>query len=190
MIQEGRARPGPDNGILAKEAEMTAGSQPGPGYPPMRPGSATAAAVLWIVNGVLTSIFTVLGLTGVVSTAAGGLAGIVWTVLFLLVGFVGVMFVIVGAQTLTGSSADIRSNGIGSIAIGAACPLGVVIISVVRQNPLVLALLLPTLVMMVLLLVAGILALGAQQQYKAWRDATRPPPVPRWPTPPPAGNGP
>ncbi len=128
-----------------------------------RPGSITAAAILWIIYG---GLGTVGGLMGLAAShgrvGGGGIFGL----------FVAVAFLVTGIQALAGKARGMLGTGIASIVWGALVLIALLFLgSLVRHGAggLFAAI---GLLFGGMLITAGILACVGNTKFKAWR-ATR-----------------
>ena len=138
----------------------SAPTQPPPQHPygqpnqPMvtsRPGTVTAAAILWIIIGGL----------GILGQLGGLIFGSIAAVLGLLI---AIAFLVVGIRTLTGGQKDTLGNAVGSLVFGGMTLLAALGLAS-TNGAIVLVLILPQAIALV---VAGILALSGRQQYRDW----------------------
>ncbi len=142
---------------------------------PPYPAMLTAAGVIWIVFGCLILLNLVVPLL-LASAAAGGQAGAARDAALaggvcggLVVGLFAAVFIHVGYQSVRGTARDTLGNGVGSI-IFALLQFGSGAFQA-RQGQL-----LPSAIGFICglgLLAAGVLALVARGEYRAWRKATK-----------------
>ena len=132
------------------------------GQPLTRPGTVTAASIMWI-------IYRVLALLGNLSTMAlshgrtGGAS---------VVGLgIGVAFLVTGIQALGGKAKGLLATGITSIVLGSLIAIAFIALGGIAHNLHAIAGLLIVLGLVVggFLATAGILACVGNAKYKAWR---------------------
>lgn len=136
---------------------QTNSAPPYPGYAPSgqgtysRPASVTTAAIFWIIYGGL-------GLLGnLISLVNGAVGGGVFGLL------ISAVFLSVGISSIRGKAKDTLGNAIGSLVLGGLGLLGSIYLMTI--NPAVGVV---TILFVLLLVVAGILALIGRQGYRDW----------------------
>ena len=167
--QQGYGTPPPGYGQAPQAYPPGYGQQPPqygyqqPGFTPRHklPGSALAAAIMWIIYGSLALIgnLAALGMSG------GRVGG---------PGFVGlgiaVAFLIAGIQTSTGRAKGLLANGIVSIVLGSIGAIAILALgSLMRGFHPSGAIILLLLLIPGMLLTAGILACVGNSKYKEFR---------------------
>jgi hypothetical protein len=120
------------------------------------PRVVALAAWIWVVTGVLY-VLIALGLA-----ASTGIPIAAMTV-FVVVALFALAFFVVGVQTLRGTQKDTLGNGVGSIGIGVIGLVGT------AQSAATTSTTLAGYGFEVMLIVAGALALGGRDAYRAWR---------------------
>jgi hypothetical protein len=151
------------------------GYQPGfaPGFPPpgfapngitqlTRPGSVTAAAIMWIIYGGFGLLGNLMGLA-----ASGGRTGG-----SSVVGLgIAVAFLITGIQALGGKARGLLGSGIASIVLGALVAIALIALGGIAHDFHKIAGLLVVLGLLFggFLVTAGVLACVGNTRYKAWR---------------------
>ena len=138
---------------------------------PPYPAMLTAAGIVWIVFGCL--ILLTLALTLLVLGAAAGAqkeAAVGGAVCVgLVMGLFGAVFIHVGYQSIRGTARDTLGNGIGSIVFG-LLQFGSGAMNAKQQQLVASA---SGFICGLGLLAAGILALAARSEYRAWRKALK-----------------
>jgi hypothetical protein len=138
-------------------------SQPGPGSvtSESKLGVVKIAAIIWLVFGALILLNALLQLSqGIKDTGQ--------QVLVVILGLFALAFIFVGYQTLKGTAKDTLGNGIGSIllaGVGSWNSYGSIMIGQFDLYAII------SLLSVVALIVAGILALVGRADYKAWRES-------------------
>jgi hypothetical protein len=154
---------------------------------PKQPGKILAASIIWIVFGSLILLRQALNLLIAFAFTPTLLReAVIWTGAcpILFAGLIGGVFIHVGIQSIQGTAKDTLGNGIGSI-IFAVLVAGIGIAFSVASSQFGLGGAAVQLVVGMVeaagLLTAGILALVARDQYRAWRYALKggPPRRPR-----------
>jgi hypothetical protein len=134
------------------------------------PGSVIAAGIIWIIFGFLSVAgafyeFYLMGGNQAVTPPASCTPFCAF--------LIGGVFVHVGEQSVRGRARDVLGNGIGSLLFGALYTVAGVIFMLQRVEPLLVAAAVAWF-LAAALYVAGILALAARTQYKAYRRTVRP----------------
>ena len=148
----------------------------------VRPGTITAAAVIWIIVGSLVLLelagVLLLGAIGLASGDSLGFALGMGVCVGPILGLIGGSFVYVGVQTLRGKARDTLGNAVGSICVGAlylSGPLLALLGGPADESPSIKSSFAAgaaclAIVIAAGLLLSGILALVGRRAYKAWRQ--------------------
>ncbi len=149
-----------------------------PAGPLKRSWAATYAGTLWVGLGIVILLNAVINMAiAVLSQEASAIGrSVCGTVLGC---FFGGVFIHVGRQTLSGLAKDTLGNGIGSIvfgllysALGSILLLAVISLGIGSAESFILiAIGAINVICAVALLFAGILAISARADYKAWRKS-------------------
>ncbi len=159
------------------------GKEEGPQHKPLKPGLATAAAILWLIWGIGGTVAFIAGVSDLLTSATR--VGLVAVVLLLTVLLGTLLCLVAGVRTLSGAGASTGTHGLLSLIFGGVILTGYTLLlsyaaseaettfgrsvsfqAVVTTCGVVLALLSG-------LFVAGVFGMAVNAKYVTWWRATR-----------------